>query len=183
MTARMIRPSTTTGSGALWVKALFNAVAFFAVFLTVLPWFHRAIGVALPLPFAASRVVSVALFVTAVLVWLWCLLAFVRQGRGTPFPLDAPRHLVTTGPYAIMRNPIMTAEIAITWAEALYFGSLGVLLYAVLVSVLAHVVVVKVEEPELCARMGEAYSEYCARVPRWLPRLTRRPSSARTAER
>ena len=99
MTARMIRPSTTTGSGALWVKALFNAVAFFAVFLAVLPWlFHRAIGVALPLPFAVSRVLSVALFVTAVLVWFWCLLAFVRQGRGTPFPLDAPRHLVTTGP-------------------------------------------------------------------------------------
>ncbi len=186
MAARMIRPSTTRGSGALWIKALFNAVAFFAVFLALLPWlFHRVVGVALPLDFAVNRVLGVMVFVSAVLVWFWCLRVFVRQGRGTPFPLDAPRHLVTTGPYAIMRNPIMTTEVAIAWAEALYFGSLGVLLYAVLVSVLAHVVVVKVEEPELRARMGDAYSEYCARVPRWLPRLPRRavPPSVRTVKR
>ena len=186
MTTRLIRPSTTRDTSALWMKALFNAAAFFAVFLAALPWlFHRAIGGALPLHGIFSRVLGVILFAAAVLVWYWCLVAFVRQGRGTPFPLDAPRHLVTTGPYAIIRNPIMATEAAVTWAEVLYFGSLGVLVYAVLVSVLAHVVVVKVEEPELRARIGDAYAEYCARVPRWLPRGRRHSTTppARTAER
>ena len=176
MAARLIRPSTTASTAALWANALFNALAFFAIVLALLPWlFHRAVGVALPFHGVGSRVLGVTLFAAAVLVWFWCLLAFVRQGRGTPFPLDAPRRLVTTGPYAIVRNPIMVAEVAVTWAEVLYFGSLGLLLYAALISVVAHVVVVRVEEPELQTRMGAPYREYCARVPRWLPRL-RRPA-------
>jgi protein-S-isoprenylcysteine O-methyltransferase Ste14 len=30
--------------------------------------------------------------------------------------------------------------------------------------------VVRVEEPELAARFGAAYTEYLRRVPRWVPR-------------
>ncbi len=65
----------------------------------------------------------------------------------------------------------MTAELLVVWAEALYIGSLGVGLYALLFSALAHVSVVFVEEPELQRRFGRAYEDYCARVPRWFPRL------------
>jgi protein-S-isoprenylcysteine O-methyltransferase Ste14 len=104
-------------------------------------------------------------------VWLWCLDVFSRRGRGTPFPLDAPSKLVTTGPFAIVRNPIMVAEVAVIWAEALYFSSVGILLYAGLVTVASHLLVLRVEEPELRQRFGADYEDYCRRVPRWLPRL------------
>jgi protein-S-isoprenylcysteine O-methyltransferase Ste14 len=36
--------------------------------------------------------------------------------------------------------------------------------------VLAHAFVLLVEEPGLRRRFGEAYEQYCARVPRWIPR-------------
>lgn len=65
----------------------------------------------------------------------------------------------------------MSAELLVIWAEALYVGSLGIGLYALLISALAHASVVYVEEPELRRRFGQAYADYCARVPRWLPRL------------
>jgi protein-S-isoprenylcysteine O-methyltransferase Ste14 len=35
--------------------------------------------------------------------------------------------------------------------------------------VIAHLLVVRVEEPELRDRFGARYEEYCRQVPRWLP--------------
>ena len=67
----------------------------------------------------------------------------------------------------------MVAELAVIWAGALYLASLGATLYAIAISVGAHVMVVHIEEPELRKRFGESYAEYCRSVPRWLPRLGR----------
>ena len=63
--------------------------------------------------------------------------------------------------------------MVVIWGEALYFTSLGIVVYAVLMTSFAHWVVVRVEEPELRERFGEAYESYCQRVPRWIPRLGR----------
>ena len=72
----------------------------------------------------APRVaVAVLLFVTGVAIWLACLDTFSRHGRGTPLPVDAPRLLVTSGFFAVVRNPIMLAELLVIWAEALYVAS------------------------------------------------------------
>ncbi len=171
MKAMHIRPSTTRSSAALWIKSGLNAVGFFAVFLALLPWLAaRALPLMLPLHGLTSRLLGCLLFTAGIVIWLWCLDPFSRQGRGTPFPLDAPRHLVTSGPFAVIRNPIMAAEIGILWAEVLYFGRLGLLLYAVLVTITGHIVVTRIEEPELRQRMGAAYEDYCRRVPRWFPK-------------
>ena len=104
-------------------------------------------------------------------IWLICLDAFSRQGRGTPFPADAPSRLVTTGPFAVVRNPIMAGELLVIWAEALWIASLGVALYAVAMTVAAHLSAAYVEEPELRKRFGEEYDGYCRNVPRWLPKF------------
>jgi protein-S-isoprenylcysteine O-methyltransferase Ste14 len=77
---------------------------------------------------------------------------------------------VTTGPFAVVRNPIMAAEIAVIWAEALYVSTLGVFVYAVVATLAGHLSVVYVEEPELRERFGKEHETYCRRVPRWFPR-------------
>jgi protein-S-isoprenylcysteine O-methyltransferase Ste14 len=63
----------------------------------------------------------------------------------------------------------MAAELAFIWGEALYFGSFGILAYAAAVTLAAHLLVTRVEEPELRERFGEQFEAYCRRVPRWLP--------------
>lgn len=167
----VIRPSDTRSTAALWAKSLLNAVLFFAVFMLAVPWLvHWLLPYPLPIPVAPRVVVAVLLFVIGVTIWLVCLDTFSRYGRGTPLPVDAPRLLVTSGFFAVVRNPIMLAELLVIWAEALYLASAGCLLYAVGISVLAHVMAVAVEEPELRKRFGEPYDEYCRNVPRWLPR-------------
>lgn len=174
-----IRPSTTRGTGALWAKSLLNAVLFFAVFMVALPWLaHRLLPAPLPLPAGLGTWLGAALFLIGVAAWIACLDTFSRRGRGTPLPLDAPRELVTAGLFGVVRNPIMAGELLVIWSEALYFASWGLALYALAITVLAHYLVVSVEEPELRERFGEAYDRYCERVPRWLPRRRARSGSA-----
>jgi len=169
---RSVRPSTTRSTGALWAKSLLNAVLFFAVFMVALPWAaHRLLPLELPIPHGLRTGVAGALGLVGLAVWVACLDVFSRRGRGTPLPLDAPRQLVTSGLFAVVRNPIMTGELLVIWAEVIYFASLGIALYAGAISVAAHVLVVHVEEPELRERFGEDYDQYCRRVPRWLPRF------------
>jgi protein-S-isoprenylcysteine O-methyltransferase Ste14 len=173
MTNRGIRPSTTQSTVALWAKSLLNAVLFFCIFMVALPAAaHWLLRVALPLPSWLRLGGGATLFIGGSAVWIYCLDVFSRRGRGTPFPLDAPRHLVTTGPYNVVRNPIMAGELAVIWGEAVYFASLGVLLYAATVTLAAHLVVISIEEPELRERFGAQFDAYCHRVPRWLPRLS-----------
>jgi protein-S-isoprenylcysteine O-methyltransferase Ste14 len=168
---RAIRPSTTRSTPALWTKSLLNAALFFALFMLALPALaQRLLPQALPLPGLLRRGLAGVLAVAGVAIWLVCLDHFSRVGRGTPLPADAPRQLVTTGLFDRIRNPIMAGELLVIWAIALHLATLGVVLYAAAISLVAHAAVVHVEEPELRARFGAAYEAYCRRVPRWLPR-------------
>ena len=173
--SRLIRPSQTRSRLALWMKSLLNAAAFFAIFLFALPWgADRLLPTRLPVPAGLGLGAGALLAGAGAALWLYALDVFSRRGGGTPFPLDAPRHLATTGPFRAIRNPIMAGELMVVWGEALLFASLGIIVYAALLSLLAHLAVVYVEEPELRARFGSAYNAYAARTPRWLPR--RRPA-------
>ena len=170
-----IRPSTTRSTTALWAKSLLNAVLFFCIFMVGLPWVANWIlpyAVAIPALLRTWFAATLGMF--GVAIWIACLDTFSRIGRGTPLPVDAPRHLVRRGLFGIVRNPIMVGELAVVWAVAFYVASLGVVLYAIAISVLGHLSVVRVEEPELRRRFGAEYEDYCREVPRWLPRRRRR---------
>ena len=172
---RAIRPSTTRGTVALWAKSLLNAVLFFGIFMVALPWLaHYLLPMAIPIPPGLGTWPAGVLAFMGITAWIACLDTFSRHGRGTPLAADAPRHLVTTGLFRTIRNPIMAAELSVIWAEALYLASLGTTLYARAISVAAHVMVVHIEEPELRRRFGESYAKYCRSVPRWLPSLDRK---------
>lgn len=178
---RAIRPSKTRSTAALWAKSLLNAVLFFAIFMLALPWLAHTLA---PMPLAGApdlrAWIAGALGLAGIAAWAACLDIFSRKGRGTPLPADAPSKLVSTGLFARMRNPIMTGELAVVWAEAIYVASLGILLYAAVLTAAAHAMVVYVEEPELRKRFGAAYEDYCRLVPRWVPRISKR--STRSSE-
>lgn len=175
--SRLIRPSQTRSRLALWAKSLINAIAFFAIFMAALPWAaHWLLPAPLPVPAGLGLGAGALLATVGAALWLYCLDVFSRRSGGTPFPLDAPRHLATTGPFHIIRNPIMAGELMVVWGEGLFFASVGITVYAVLLSLLAHLAVVYAEEPDLRARFGSAYDEYAARVPRWFPQRLREPA-------
>ncbi len=98
---------------------------------------------------------------------------FVRRGRGTPVPLDPPRELVTAGAHRWLRNPMYALYVVVIVAEAAVFASPALLAYAAAFFLLVHAYVVGVEEPGLRRRFGARYADYCAGVPRWIPRRPR----------
>lgn len=165
------RPSRTRSTVALWVKSLLGAFLFFGIFMVALPSVpHHLFPTKLPLPPLLLTWGGGVLFLVGVMSWIVCLDAFSRRGRGTPSPADAPRYLVVDGLHGVIRNPIIAAELMVIWGEALWFGSIGFIGYAVLMTLYAQWVVVRVEEPELRERFGADYEAYCQRVPRWIPR-------------
>lgn len=97
---------------------------------------------------------------------------FALQGLGTPAPIAPPRHLVVTGLYRHVRNPMYVAVIALLLGQALLFGDWRLLLCGALFWLAAHIFVVAYEEPTLRRTFGQDYEAFRANVPRWLPRPT-----------
>jgi protein-S-isoprenylcysteine O-methyltransferase Ste14 len=110
--------------------------------------------------------------VAGVLLMLWCWYDFAMRGRGTPAPYDPPRQLVVSGPFHVVRNPMYVSGVWMLLGEALITGAPALALYAVVFWAFTATFVVLYEQPTLRRKFGEAYVEYCARVPAWLPRRT-----------
>ncbi len=157
---------------SLRVKTVVLAALFLGLIGAVLPylayrWFAPVA------PPALARGAGIGLVLVGAALALSCVVVFVRRGGGTPAPIQPPVHLVTSGPYALARNPMLTGVVMILAGEALALGSPGIALYAVAFLVIVHVLIVTVEEPALAHRFGGAYETYRRQVPRWLPRLRR----------
>jgi protein-S-isoprenylcysteine O-methyltransferase Ste14 len=110
-----------------------------------------------------------ALIAAGLGLWAWTVWLFARRGEGTLAPWDATRRLVVVGPYRHVRNPMITAVVAVLAGEAAVLGSLGILIWAGAFLVLNHLFFVLVEEPGLERRFGDEYREYKRAVPRWIP--------------
>jgi protein-S-isoprenylcysteine O-methyltransferase Ste14 len=112
-------------------------------------------------------------------VYLWCAWDFATFGRGTPLPLDAPKQLVARGLYRYVRNPMYVGVLLVIFGQALGFGSLATLWYALAVALVFHLFVIAYEEPTLRDQFGESYAAYLKAVPRWIPKPAARPAPAR----
>ncbi len=106
------------------------------------------------------------------------LLHFVRHGRGTLAPWDPPQHLVVSGPYRFVRNPMISGVIFLLFAEAALLHSAVLCGWAATFLLLNFIYIPLSEEPGLARRFGAEYAEYCQHVGRFIPRL--RPWSPKT---
>jgi protein-S-isoprenylcysteine O-methyltransferase Ste14 len=96
---------------------------------------------------------------------------FIRLGRGTLAPWDPTGELVDAGAYRFSRNPMKTGLFLVLAGEALLTQSTAVTAWFACFVVVNVVYIRWHEEPGLERRFGERYRAYCARVPRWWPRL------------
>ena len=110
-------------------------------------------------------------------IYFWCLRDFAVRGRGTPAPIDAPRHLVVRGLYKYVRNPMYIGVLLVIAGWAMFLPSRRVLFYGVAVGLCFHLFVMLIEEPLLREKFGEQYQDYCRKVGRWVPRVSRKQAA------
>ena len=141
--------------------------------LTVyLPWAVCHWHFASPLPgFLAFRIAGTVMMAAGLPVLLDSFARFAIQGRGTPAPVAPPQCLVATGLYRYTRNPMYVGVSLLLFGQGLFFGCVRLLAYGVFVWLGFFAFVILYEEPALNRKFGKEYEDFCARVPRWIPRL------------
>lgn len=153
--------------GAAWVESVGLFIALYgglpAAGLLVDGWLGWP-----PLP-DPWRWIGLAPLVLGAAGIAWCFRLFVRVGRGTPNPLVPPQALVTSGPFAWTRNPIILSHALAALGEAVVVGSPAAVAIVLLLGIPVQFIV-RHEEKTLEARHVDAYRAYRDAVPRWLPR-------------
>lgn len=118
------------------------------------------------------RLIGVSLVLIGLVPLIESFGRFALVGLGTPAPIAPPKHLVVTGFYRYVRNPMYVGVVTIILGQALFFGSAALLTYAAIVWLGFHLFVLGYEEPTLQSTFGAEYDTFHANVPRWLPRVT-----------
>ena len=103
----------------------------------------------------------------------WTALHFLRA-KGTPVPFNPPPRLVTSGPYRLSRNPMLTGVFLFLFGLGFAVNTVSLVLFFVPLFILANVWELKaIDEAELVKRLGDVYVEYRRRTPMFIPRIRR----------
>ena len=146
--------------------------------ITVIPrWLmqHFDISFTAPAGPVESAIVSLGaiLFMCGATLAGWSVLTFFFHGDGTLAPWDPPKRFVIVGPYRHVRNPMITGVFFMLLSQTLVLRSPIHGLWAAFFVVLNVTFIPLVEEPQLRARFGPSFDDYCRHVHRFLP--TRAP--------
>ena len=128
-------------------------------------------------PFPASMAAEAAVAAVAVgVVWAsdWlCLRAIQTLGKQWTVQarLVKGHELITTGPYAFVRNPIYLSMFGLLLGTGLAVSQPWALLAAMVVYLLGNYIRIHAEENLLRESFGAQFDEYTRRVPAFLPRI------------
>jgi protein-S-isoprenylcysteine O-methyltransferase Ste14 len=75
---------------------------------------------------------------------------------------------VTSGPFALSRNPIYLGNTLLITGAALLFASPWLLAAACVAAALVRVLAIRREEAHLAAQFGSVWTDYTQRTRRWL---------------
>jgi len=104
-------------------------------------------------------------------IGLWTIILFMKA-KGTPVPLNPPQKLITTGPYALVRNPMLIGWFGILFGIGFFINSISLtFIFTPAFLVLNIIYLKKIEEKELEKRFGEEYLRYKKEIPMFIPKI------------
>jgi protein-S-isoprenylcysteine O-methyltransferase Ste14 len=151
---------------AMTYAALFVGLVLIFVPARLLSWS----GIVRPATFGLPQIAGVVIGSVGAAMAAWCVYTFAVVGRGTPAPFDPPRRLVVRRPYRFVRNPMYIGAGLALIGVALVYESVPFLLYTLLFALIAHIFVLRYEEPTLRRTFGEEYESYRSQTGRWWPK-------------
>ena len=117
--------------------------------------------------FGLVRLVGCCLAALALAFDFWAMLTMFRHGTNI-LPHRAANHLVVDGPFAISRNPIYVGNTGVLIGLALGLDNVWLLILAPIAAKFVEILAIQREEAHLQALFGTVWTNYSARVPRWL---------------
>lgn len=145
-------------------------ISFVALTITLSALTDRFVRFPELLPHPFNIIISAPVISTGLFFMIWSIAHFLKV-KGTPVPFNPPPTLVTSGPYAHVRNPMLSGIFLLLFGLGILVGSISlVFIYTPLFILLNIIELRTVEEPELEKRFGEKYVIYRKRVPMFFPR-------------
>lgn len=158
----MTEPSPKTG-WMPWPPLIYLCAVAIAIVLGLLyplPWLG---GLLADLLFAIGW-----LTVVAVAALWFTAFKTMTAARTTLNPNGVPAHLVTSGPFAVSRNPIYLANTLLLIGIGLIGGMGWFILLAFVASFATSKLAIRPEEKVLAAKFGKRYRDYAKKVRRWI---------------
>lgn len=121
----------------------------------------------LPIEWSFASTVGWGLTAVAFLLMTLCVV-YMRRARTTIRPDKPTAAIVSSGPFAYSRNPIYVGWLILYFGIALVWGGTWTLLLAIPCAAVIHRYVIAREERYLEQTFGTAYTDYTARVRRYL---------------
>ena len=143
------------------------------LFIVVSLQVDKFLGLAKLLPASLNIIMSVPILAIGLFLMLWSNLNFIKA-KVTGVPFNLPPKLVTSGPYAYIRNPNITGVCILLFGLGILFRSISlVFVFTPLFILLMVLGLIAIEEPELEKRLGKEYVDYKKRMPMFIPQLGR----------
>lgn len=168
-------------------KYILVFVSTFLLFFLVLPGiiavFYYGLERVLPLTYIPVSWRLGLFAIVFAIGWFWMIWSnyyIFKIGRGTSLEVaghvvNPTQKLLTTGPYAYCRNPMAFGfVIAFVTGIGTLFGSIWVLIVTPLSFLALGAYERQWEEKGLERRFGDAYRQYRATIPMFIPRIWRR---------
>jgi protein-S-isoprenylcysteine O-methyltransferase Ste14 len=100
-------------------------------------------------------------------IMMWAARVFHTAGTGFRLQ-EGGSVLVTSGPFRFSRNPIYLGMLVWLIGFAILLGSLIVVIFPLLFFLLAHFLLIPIEERKMEQRFGSQFIEYRKRVRQWI---------------
>jgi protein-S-isoprenylcysteine O-methyltransferase Ste14 len=149
-----------------------NLLLFWAVLPALIFAAGRCLDMITGLPVLPSwaRYAGILLVPPGLYLCFRSMLLLTSRGRGLPISALGPTRLVTEGPYSVFRHPIYTGYAYCAAGAGLLCGSAGIVLAALLFTVIWFNTWVRLyEEPVLYRRFGADYRAYRKKTTLVLP--------------
>jgi protein-S-isoprenylcysteine O-methyltransferase Ste14 len=143
-----------------WPPIIFAGIVVAALLL------HAVVPLGDTLP-RAVRLIGAAIMLAGIVLDVAAMVTMHRH-RANIQPHRAATALVTTGPFALSRNPIYLGNTLLIAGAGIAFDALWFVPTALLGAWLVSRLAIRREEAHLAARFGPAWAAYAQRTPRWL---------------
>lgn len=117
--------------------------------------------------FSATRMSWVILLAVGA-YWLYFFSDALRQNRRAAYSVDKVERVISTGVYGIVRHPIYSADMLLSWAAFLIYPTWW-LLGGVIWLHLVMLFWIQAEEAALTEKFGDEYTRYKKSVPMIIP--------------